>query len=358
MGERKVLNNYIPPDFDPSIIPRIKRQKDKLVEVRMMLPFSLRCNTCGEYMYRGKKFNSKSEFVVGDDYLGIRKLRFYIKCTNCAAEITFKTDPKNSDYECESGASRNFELWRDTEQALEDEKREREEEEIDPMKNLEHRTMDNKIEMDILDALDEMKAINQRHQRVDINKALEKVAKKHDSSSGKDGKVTTVADTSITEEEEEMIKSMFAKRPVDKGPQEVDGEAIIDNAIGSSASLATTSSSSQVPSIVNHIQRQVMQSAASSSGASMVSRPPVAIISRKRKADVLETATTDRSGGSSTSTSVATDKTTAVAAPAPAEVSTTTTMKTSESTTAKEADQPAAFDFLMGYGDDDEDDDA
>eukprot|EP01033_Poteriospumella_lacustris_P002317 gene2317-1693_t len=264
MGERKVLNNYIPPDFDPSIIPRIKRQKDKLVEVRMMLPFSLRCNTCGEYMYRGKKFNSKSEFVVGDDYLGIRKLRFYIKCTNCAAEITFKTDPKNSDYECESGASRNFESWRDTEQAIEEEKREREDEEIDPMKNLEHRTMDNKIEMDILDALDEMKAINQRHQRVDINKALEKVAKKHDSSGNKDGKVTVV-DTSITEEEEAMIKNMFAKRPVEKGTQEAaDGEAIIETAIESSPSITSTTSN-QVPSIVNHIQRQVMQSAASSS---------------------------------------------------------------------------------------------
>ncbi len=126
MGERKVLNNYIPPDFDPSIIPKFKRDRDRLIEVRMMLPFSLRCNTCGEYMYRGKKFNSKKEDIKGETYMGIKIIRFYIKCSVCSAEITFKTDPKNSDYECESGASRNFELWRDNEAQVEEDQKERE----------------------------------------------------------------------------------------------------------------------------------------------------------------------------------------------------------------------------------------
>ena len=41
MGERKVLNKYIPPDFDPSLVPRIKKKKDDLVQVRMMIPFSM-----------------------------------------------------------------------------------------------------------------------------------------------------------------------------------------------------------------------------------------------------------------------------------------------------------------------------
>ena len=73
----------------------------------------MRCDTCGEYMYRGKKFNSRKEDMPGEDYMGIRKFRFYIKCSVCSAEITFCTDPKNSDYECESGALRNFEMWRE-----------------------------------------------------------------------------------------------------------------------------------------------------------------------------------------------------------------------------------------------------
>jgi hypothetical protein len=46
----------------------------------MMIPFSLQCEKCGEFMYRGKKFNSRKEDVHGEDYLGIRKYRFYIKC--------------------------------------------------------------------------------------------------------------------------------------------------------------------------------------------------------------------------------------------------------------------------------------
>jgi len=201
MGERKVLNKYIPPDFDPSIIPKFKRTRDKLMEIRMMLPFSLRCNTCGEYMYRGKKFNSKKEDITDDTYMGIRKIRFYIKCTACSAEITFKTDPKNSDYECESGASRNFELWRDNTATIEEETKQREEEDkYDAMKSLEHRTMDNKVEMDILDALDEIKSINSRHRKVDTEKVLNAINARHNTNS--------VKTDSLTAEDEELIKSI------------------------------------------------------------------------------------------------------------------------------------------------------
>ena len=75
----------------------------------------------------GKKFNSRKEDVVGDTYLGIRKYRFYIKCCVCSNEIAFKTDPQNQDYVCESGATRNFESWRqqdDKEKEFEDEQKE------------------------------------------------------------------------------------------------------------------------------------------------------------------------------------------------------------------------------------------
>jgi len=106
MGERKVLNRYFPPDFDPLLVPKRKYDPYKQVEVRMMIPFSLQCIKCGEYMYRGKKFNSRKEDVIGDDYLGIKKYRFYIKCCVCNNEIAFKTDPKNQDYVCESGLFR------------------------------------------------------------------------------------------------------------------------------------------------------------------------------------------------------------------------------------------------------------
>jgi hypothetical protein len=33
MGERKVLNKYFPPDFDPAKVPRTKRAKDNFMKV-------------------------------------------------------------------------------------------------------------------------------------------------------------------------------------------------------------------------------------------------------------------------------------------------------------------------------------
>jgi len=174
MSERKVLNKYYPPDFDPAKIPRGRKPKNNQVTVRMMLPMSVRCNTCGEYLYKGKKFNSKKETVSGEEYLGVRIFRFYMKCTNCSAEFTIKTDPEHSDYIAEMNCSRNFEPWRENEKLIEEVKKARErEEEGDAMKALENRTMDSKIEMDIIEALDEIRSLNARNAQITSDTLLE-----------------------------------------------------------------------------------------------------------------------------------------------------------------------------------------
>src|SRR3954468_23539669 len=161
MSERKVLTKWYPPDFDPSKIKRSKAPKSsgpKSQTVRLMAPFSMKCTACGEYIYKGRKFNARKE-TTDERYYNIAIYRFYIRCTRCSGEITFKTDPKNMDYECERGAKRNFEPWREAKLAEETEEErldriEKEEAERDAMKELETKVLDAKTEMAIADALD------------------------------------------------------------------------------------------------------------------------------------------------------------------------------------------------------------
>ncbi|TCD67644.1 hypothetical protein EIP91_012154 [Steccherinum ochraceum] len=213
MSERKVLNKYFPPDFDPSLIPRRRQPKNSQQVVRLMAPFSMRCNTCGEYIYKGKKFNARKETVEGEDYYGIKIFRFYIKCTLCSAEITFKTDPKNTDYLAEHGASRNFEPWRE-EQAVEEEDRlaKLEEEENNPMKALENRTVDSKREMDILDALQDIRARNARNERVGQSVDLVERLGLEEIETEED-----LAKKRAEEEDERLVREVFSKVSVPAG---------------------------------------------------------------------------------------------------------------------------------------------
>jgi hypothetical protein len=192
-----------------------------------MAPFSMRCNTCGEYIYKGKKFNARKETVEGESYLNIKIFRFYIRCTRCSAEITFKTDPKNTDYVAEHGVSRNFEPWREEGAEQEELKKQQEEdEEYDPMKALENRTIDSKREMDILDALDEIRTRNARSERVDVDDVLDKL-------SVEDQGVVKKALNNEELEDERLAASIFTSasgqkvRKLNDGDQEPEAIALL-----------------------------------------------------------------------------------------------------------------------------------
>ncbi|XP_052751629.1 splicing factor YJU2 [Galleria mellonella] len=199
MSERKVLNKYYPPDFDPSKIPRMKLAKNRQYTVRLMAPFNMRCATCGEYIYKGKKFNARKEDVENEDYLGIRIYRFYIKCTRCLQEISFKTDPKNTDYEIEAGATRNFmALKLAEEQAKREEEEQKEEEANNPMKLLEYRTEQSRQEIELLESLEELKELNRRQRAVDYESML----KQYQPETAEERKVRE------QKEDDEFIKSI------------------------------------------------------------------------------------------------------------------------------------------------------
>ncbi|CAI5755487.1 unnamed protein product [Candida verbasci] len=102
------INKYYPPDYDPSKIPKIRKPKNGTIKIRMMIPFSMRCTKCNEYIAERRSINAKKE-VTKEKYLNIKIIRFTVICPGCNNTITFKTDPKNASYTTESGAVRNYE---------------------------------------------------------------------------------------------------------------------------------------------------------------------------------------------------------------------------------------------------------
>jgi len=134
--------------------------------------------------------------------------------TLCSAEI--KTDPKNTDYTAEHGASRNFEPWRE-EKAVEEEDRlaKLEEEENNPMKALENRTIDSKREMEILDALQDIRARNARNERV--GQSVDLLARINTQEIEDE---ETAERERLEEEDEKLVREVFSKVALPSGSEE------------------------------------------------------------------------------------------------------------------------------------------
>ncbi|KAH8891317.1 mRNA splicing protein Yju2 [Thozetella sp. PMI_491] len=271
MSERKVLTKYYPADFDPSALGRRRKPKDagpKVQTVRLMAPFSMRCMTCGEYIYRGKKFNARKE-TPEERYLSIQIFRFYIRCPRCSGEIIFKTDPKNQDYRVERGAKRNTEPWRagrdgeleETDDArldrLEREQVEADAEENgerDAMAELEASKADAKERMAVADQLEEMRYRNARIERANRD--------------GLDAEVPVPIDERRLREEkedEEAAKKAFAFAKMhatleeDLMEEDEDDEETEEGGSAAAASAATipSASTSTAPVPAPTFKRQV-----------------------------------------------------------------------------------------------------
>lgn len=217
MGERKVLNKYYPPDFDPALIPRVRgRAGGGQIKVRTMLPFNIQCDACGDYIYSGRKFNARKEVVKGEDYLGIRILRFYIRCPLCNAEITWKTDPKSGGYTCEFGAKHIYAKWKNPSSREPDEGEadsEEKEEVADPMELLEQRQRDSRKEMKELDVLQRIQEETDRQAQVDIADIIAK---------NREENLDRIEDE---EEDEEMVRNAFkAKKQLIGNIRKIDEE--------------------------------------------------------------------------------------------------------------------------------------
>ncbi|KAI7229302.1 DUF572-domain-containing protein [Hortaea werneckii] len=251
MSERKVLQKYYPPDFDPSAIEKRrkgpKQTGPKIQPVRLMAPFSMKCTSCGEYIYKGRKFNARKE-TTEEKYYAISIFRFYIRCTRCSAEITFKTDPKNMDYTCERGARRNFEPWREAKLAEETEEErldrlEREEGERDKMVELEKKTNDAQMEMRIADALDDVRMRNAMRERGGgVDGAIQGVAM------GEKGKGKRDEEAEKVEREIEEQARLAFQSATGERVRRLDGDIELDDSAPATAPSSSSSSSSASPS--------------------------------------------------------------------------------------------------------------
>lgn len=188
MSERKVLNKYYPPDYDPSKIPRVKK-KNKQNDVRIMAPFNMKCNTCGNYIANATKFNAKKETVEDETYNNLMIFRFYIKCPRCMAPIIFRTNLKDQGYEVEHGATENFMALKMAErQAKEEAEAEEEEEKINPMKHLENRTKASRQQMEASEQIQNLRSIKYRYNSISIDSVIGSIKEESANNEGHDVK--------------------------------------------------------------------------------------------------------------------------------------------------------------------------
>jgi hypothetical protein len=137
------------------------------------------------------------------------------------------TDPKNADYEMESGGTRNYEVWHDESKTnAEFDKQMEEDEKMDSMKALENRVAESQREMAELDALEEIRAMNQRHvslmrgrggkkNTMDVAEAVLRAREAAlGSGEGQDGEGgEELNENGLTKEEEDLVRSIQFGKP-------------------------------------------------------------------------------------------------------------------------------------------------
>ncbi|KAK9774361.1 putative Splicing factor YJU2 [Seiridium cardinale] len=175
MSDRQVIQEYYPPGFDPNRISRTRKRPQlgpKFEECQWVVPFTVRCSRCGDYVYKGRRSDARKE-TTGEKYKSLPVTRLHIRCPSCSSAISFKIRFQTGDYVCDSGAQRSRGLQNTTtpaeqgtiEQSLD--RLERREEERHAIVDLEAKALDAKREKVIADALDKIRLRNERAEHVE-----------------------------------------------------------------------------------------------------------------------------------------------------------------------------------------------
>jgi hypothetical protein len=184
--------------------------------------------------------------------LGIKVWRFYLKCPTCLAEVSFKTDPKRNDYTVERGASRNFEPWKTSsaEEKLETAKKAREEA-GDSMKVLENRTEASKREMELQDAIEEVKELNARAQALTTDQIIDIHAGA--AARWEEAQIEQMAAEAFARKQQQNGRSAAAATNAAGSIRSAAAGDAADAGVSSAAAPASSSSSSSVLPVVKRL---------------------------------------------------------------------------------------------------------
>eukprot|EP01084_Bolivina_argentea_P307067 530685_1 len=142
-----------------------------------MLPMTICCTSCGEYLGRGTKFNGRVEEAIGMNWLGLKRYRQYINCRGCSQEMTYITDPENDHYVTEHGCTTNMEQWRmkqDVNKMLSEKQKQMESDAIKMLENKSH-VIKNQSLMDSISDLKHINKLNKKRSFDEINSECQQI---------------------------------------------------------------------------------------------------------------------------------------------------------------------------------------
>uniref|UniRef100_T1HVG0 Uncharacterized protein n=1 Tax=Rhodnius prolixus TaxID=13249 RepID=T1HVG0_RHOPR len=125
MGERKGVNKYYPPDYNPekgglnkflgthALRERARKLHMGILIIRFEMPFNIWCNGCGNHIGMGVRYNAEKKKI--GMYYTTPVYQFRMKCHLCDNHFEIKTDPGNLEYVIVSGARRQENRWDPTE---------------------------------------------------------------------------------------------------------------------------------------------------------------------------------------------------------------------------------------------------
>lgn len=155
MADRKAVNKYYPPEWEPKhgsinkfrgqhpLRDRARKLDQGILIVRFEMPFNVWCENCDAHIGKGVRYNAEKK--QAGNYFSTKIWSFRMKCHLCSSWMEIQTDPENRDYKTVSGVKKKTETYEDPEAHVIRSTNDDKEDLNDPFARLEHKTKDKNI---------------------------------------------------------------------------------------------------------------------------------------------------------------------------------------------------------------------